>query len=91
MRKIKKLLLDFWRDECGAWFIPLLLAIVFQVVAYLLMPKPKQTKPEAAKDMDDPTADAGRPVPVVFGTITVKGLNVLHFSDKVAHSFNVSS
>lgn len=91
MIRLVKLLREFWRDECGAWFIPLLLAIVFNVVAYLLMPKPKVTKPEAAKDMDDPTSDAGRPVPVVFGTVTVKGLNVLHFSDKAAHSFNVKS
>lgn len=55
------------------------------------MPKPKQVRPEAAKDMDNPTADAGRPIPVVFGAITVKGINVLHFSDKVAHSFNVNA
>jgi hypothetical protein len=32
--------------------------------------------------MDNPTADAGRPVPVVFGTVTVKGLNVLWYGDK---------
>jgi len=87
--RAKSVLLTFWRDECGAWFIPLLLAIVFQVVAYLLTPKPKKQKPEAAKDMDNPTADAGRPIPVIFGTITVKGLNVLHFSDKESDSFNV--
>lgn len=64
------------------WFLLLLVALAFQVVAYLLMPKPKRAKPEAAKDMEDPTADAGRPIPVVFGTITVKGLNILWFGDK---------
>lgn len=64
------------------WFLPLLLAIVFNVIAYLLTPKPKKAKPEAAKDMENPTADAGRPIPVVFGTVTVKGLNVLWFGDK---------
>ncbi len=64
------------------WFIPLLLAIAVNVIAYLLTPKPKKTKPEASKDLENPTADAGRPIPVVFGTVTVKGLNVLWFGDK---------
>ena len=89
MRNLLKVLRRFWRDECGAWFIPLLLAIAFNVIAYLLTAKPKKTKPEAAKDMENPTADAGRPIPVVFGTVTVKGLNVLHFSDKASHSFDL--
>ncbi len=65
-----------------AWWIPLLVVLVSSVVSYLLQPKPKAAKPEAAKDLEGPTADAGRPVPVVFGTMTVKGLNVLSFSDK---------
>jgi hypothetical protein len=65
-----------------AWFIPLLLAIIFNVIAYLLAPKPKKAKPPEVKDMDNPTADAGRPVPVIFGTVTVKGLNVLWYGDK---------
>jgi hypothetical protein len=82
MKSFLRMLGRFWREEDGAWFIPLLLAIIFQVVAYLLTPKPKKAKPEAAKDMEDPTADAGRPIPVVFGTVTVKGLNILHFGDK---------
>lgn len=64
------------------WFAILLVALILQVVAYLLAPKPKKEKPPAAEDMEDPTADAGRPVPVVFGTVTVKGLNILWFGDK---------
>lgn len=82
MNRIKKLLLEFWRDECGAWFVTLLLAIALQVVAYLLMPKPKKEQPEEVKDLENPTADAGMPIPVVFGTLTVKGLNVLWYGEK---------
>jgi len=59
-----------------AFFLNLLLALALMVVAYLIMPKPKQEAPEI-KDMEDPTAEAGRPLPVVFGTVTVKGLNVI--------------
>jgi len=73
------------------WFIPLLLAIIFNVVAYLLRPKPKRAQPPEMKDLDNPTADAGRPVPVVFGTVTVKGLNVLWFGDKTRKTFKVKA
>lgn len=64
------------------WFIPLLIGLALNIIAYLILPKPKQPKPEPAKDMDNPTAEAGRPVPVVFGTLTVKGLNNLGYWDK---------
>lgn len=86
-----KFLRRFWTEQDGGWFLPLLLAIVLNVVAYLIAPKPKKVKPEAAKDLEDPTADAGRPIPVVFGTVTVKGLNVLWFGDKGKHSFNLDN
>jgi predicted phage tail protein len=64
------------------WLIPLLVSLVLNVVAYLLAPKPKTPKPDAARDLEDPTAEAGRPIPVVFGTITVKGGNILWFGEK---------
>lgn len=65
-----------------AWWIGLLVGLALTVVAYLIMPKPKPPKPPAAKDMENPTAEAGRPIPVVFGTITVKGGNLLWFGEK---------
>ena len=64
------------------WFLTLLIGLALNIIAYLLMPKPKPPKPPEAKDMDNPTAEAGRPIPVVFGVITVKGLNILWFGDK---------
>lgn len=72
-----------------AWFIPLLIGIALQVVGYLLMPKPKSPKPPAAQDLEDPTAEAGRPIPVVFGTITVKGINVLWFGNKLVREYKI--
>lgn len=65
----------------AAVLIQLVIAIAVAVIAYALMPKPKAAKPISAQDFDSPTADAGRPVPVPFGTITVKGTNILHYSD----------
>lgn len=73
------------------WFIPLLVSLVLSVVSYMLMPKPKTPKPPAAKDMEDPTAEAGRPIPVVFGTVTVKGLNVLWFGEKSIRTYKVKA
>ena len=64
------------------WWVSLLIGLAISIIAYLIMPKPKQPKPEAAKGMDNPTAESGRPMPVVFGTITVKGGNILWFGEK---------
>ena len=60
----------------------LLIGVGLQVIGYLLMPKPKQPKPPAATDIDDPTAEAGRPIPVVFGSITLTSPNNLGYWDK---------
>jgi len=56
------------------------------VLGYLLMGAPKSTKPDAVQDMEDPTAEAGRPIPVVFGEIEVSGLNIIWFGDKTTKS-----
>lgn len=63
------------------FLIQLVIAIAVAVIAYALTPKPKTAKPPAAQDFQAPTADAGRPVPVVFGTLTVKGVNILYYGD----------
>ena len=34
-----------------AWWVALLLGLALNIVAYLIMPKPKQPKPPAAKDL----------------------------------------
>lgn len=67
----------------------ILIMIAIQVVAYLLMPKPKTPKPEAAKQLEDPVAEAGMPIPVAFGSITIKGLNVLWFGDKANQDWKI--
>lgn len=64
------------------WFLHLLIGLAFAVVGYLIMPKPKPPKPPAVKDMENPTAEAGRPIPVLFGTMTIKGSNILWFGEK---------
>lgn len=60
----------------------LLVGIALQVLGYLLAPKPKQQKPPAVSDLEDPTAEAGRPIPVIFGSVTIQSPNNLGFWDK---------
>lgn len=64
------------------WFVPFLIGIAVSVVAYLLIPKPKLPKPPAVRDLENPVAEAGKPIPVVFGSMRVKGLNILWFGNK---------
>jgi hypothetical protein len=65
-----------------AWFIVVAIAVAVAALSIVLLPHPKAPKPDSTTDFEDPTADAGRPIPVPFGTIMVKGLNVLWFGDK---------
>lgn len=63
-----------------AWVYVVVL-IVAAVVAYATAPKPPKPKPAALEDFEIPVAEQGRPIPVVFGTVTVTGPNVLWYGD----------
>ncbi len=66
-----------------AWFIALLISLAFTVLSYVLAPKPKSaSRPPAVQDLQEPTAEAGLPQPVVFGTKIVKSVNVLWYGEK---------
>ena len=64
------------------FLIQLAIGIVLNVLAYLILPKPKGPKPPAVSDLETPTADAARPIPVIFGTILLRGPNVIGWADK---------
>lgn len=66
----------------GFW-VAFAVSLVINVVAYALMPKPDKPGSGGMKpqDLDEPIAEAGKPVPVVFGEITVKSPNVLFYGD----------
>jgi hypothetical protein len=73
-----------------AWIIAVVVAVAVAALAMVLMPRPKAPRSDATKDLEDPTADASMPVPVPFGTITVKGLDVLWFGDKGSRTYKRS-
>lgn len=54
---------------------------VSAVVSYVLAPKPPKQKPPSFEDFEFPTAEEGRPIPVVFGTVQVTGPNVVWYGD----------
>ena len=71
--------------------IQLAVALALNVIAYLLMPKPKGPQPPEIKDLEAPTAEAGRPIPVVFGDMTVKGVNVIFYSEIESNTFQINA
>lgn len=63
--------------------VQLVIAVVMAAIQYALTPKPKNTAPTAAglDDFDAPTAEEGREIPVVFGTVLLRGPNVVWYGD----------
>jgi hypothetical protein len=58
------------------WFF--VVFVVAFAIAYATMPKP--TAPELGT-VRSPTAEAGRPIPVLFGTRWIKQTNVVWYGD----------
>lgn len=57
------------------------LMIVSTIIQYALAPKPPSPKPASIDDVDAPIAEEGKPIPVVFGTVTLRAPNVLWYGD----------
>jgi hypothetical protein len=73
------------------FLIQLAIGVGLQILGYLLMGKPKGPKPDEVKDLENPTAEAGRPIPVVFGEVEVTGVNIIYFGDKSTKTFEVKA
>jgi hypothetical protein len=74
-----------------SFFVAFVVSLVINVIAYVLMPKPKGPKPDEVKEMDAPVAERGKPVPVVFGTVWIKEANVLWYGDKETNTYEVNA
>lgn len=57
----------------------IIIFIVAIALSIALAPKPPRPKAATISDFDLPTAEEGRPVPVVFGTCDITGPNVLWY------------
>jgi hypothetical protein len=59
------------------WYIALL--IVALVVAYAMAPKPPEPEPPELNDIDAPTAEEGKDIPVLFGTCLIRSPNIVWY------------
>lgn len=63
-----------------SWVYVAILAVSV-VVSIALAPKLPAQKSPSLEDLEVPTAEEGRPIPVVFGTVTVQSPNVVWYGD----------
>lgn len=61
------------------WYI--VVFIVALVVAYAATPKPQSQPPAGLGDINVPTAEDGREIPVLFGTRLMGGPNIVWYGD----------
>jgi hypothetical protein len=59
----------------------LVVMVVAALVSQALAPKPPEPKPASLSDIDVPTAEEGRPIPVVFGSVLLRGAYVVGDGD----------
>lgn len=62
-------------------WVYLAILITSVILSVALAPKPPQPKPPEISDIDAPTAEEGRAIPVVFGTAWITGPNVIWHGD----------
>lgn len=53
--------------------------VISAVVSIMLAPRPESQKPAGLDEFQVPTAEAGREIPVLFGTRMIKGPNVVWY------------
>lgn len=73
------------------FLIQFIIALIMAVISYLISPKPKTPTPDAVSDLENPTAEAGVPVTVIFGTITMKSPNCLWYGEKKTKTYKVAA
>lgn len=71
------------------WVIALAISVALQVASLLLRPKPKTNRDASVRELEAPTASAGKEVSVIFGRVIVKDPNVLWFGDKSQSTYKV--
>ena len=65
----------------GAEWVYLIVFIIGLFVAFSMQPKAVVPPPPSLDDMQVPTAEPGRPIPVIFGTRLIKAPNVVWYGD----------
>lgn len=61
------------------WYVVVFVVALVLAVAY--MPKPQTQKPAGLDEIQAPTAEEGREIPVLFGTRDCRGPNVTYYGN----------
>jgi hypothetical protein len=64
--------------------IMIIMMIMAAIMAMVFKPKVTPVYAAGLSDFQVPRAEAGSPVPVIFGTVRLKGPNVVWYGDKQA-------
>lgn len=72
------------------WVVYAVVFIIAVVLAVALAPGPPSQKPATLDEFQIPTAEPGRPVPVVFGTYVIKSPNVVWYGDLASEPVKTS-
>jgi hypothetical protein len=70
---VQQAVINFW--------VQIAILVVIALISYALRPKPPTPRPAALGEFNVPTAEEGRPIPVIFGTVWITGPNVLWYGD----------
>ena len=73
------------------FFLAALVAVGVNYISYLIAPKPPTAEREETQDLEAPEADPSMPLPVVFGTMRVKGLNTLGYANLSKREYEVDA
>lgn len=80
MMMIHEIVAEVGPDQAGFW-VWAVLFVLSSATAILLRPDPKGPKPATFESFDFPTAQEGRAIPVVFGTVKLSDPNVVWYGD----------
>lgn len=59
----------------------LIVFVIALAISSAMQPKQPEQKPVSLGDFNMPTAEPGRPIPVVMGTYTIKSPNIVWYGD----------
>ena len=51
--------------------------VVALIVSFAMTPKPQTQKPPGINEVNVPTAEEGREIPVIFGTLLIEDINIV--------------
>lgn len=69
----------------------LVLFLVSIALSAALAPKTPEQKPVSLSELNIPTAEPGRAIPVAFGTVTIESPNIVWYGDLATRPVRTSS